>query len=100
MGEPMPPQGQADAGQGESPAQEAVENIQQGFQQLGQMLQSAGGKLPPSTMQLFQKAVGATDAFLQDLTGGGGEEEAAPEPKGPMPANASKGSAPAPNQGY
>lgn len=95
------PSAQGQGQDGEGPAEEAIEQIQEGFKTLGQMMQAAGGKLPPATMQLFAKAMQATDAFIQDVTGGGGEEEQqAPKQSGPMAPNANANAKPAPNQEY
>lgn len=94
------------AGNQPSPAAQAIQMIEKGYQALAQMIQGAGGNLPPSTMKLFQNAVQATDALLEDLTspqGGQGGPQPQPQaqkaPGGPMASNANANAQPAGPQG-
>lgn len=102
---PSGPQGGPPPGGGAQPgggaAEKAIMSIQQGFMQLGKMIEAAKGQLPPEDMKLFQQAASATDALIQSLTGGeageGPEEpEGKPAPGGPMPDMAKAGAQPAP----
>ena len=98
---PQPPGGQ-DQDQGSSMAEEAVQQIQQGFQTLGKMIQAAGDSLDPDDVQLFQQAAQATDNMIQALTSPAEEKGApprGPQPKkanSPMPMNANETARPAP----
>lgn len=97
-------QGQ-DQPQGDGPAVQSVKMIQQGFKQLGDIIQKSAGSLPPEDMKLFQSAVQATDALIQSLSGPAGQQGQNPPAKAPggppqsnspMPMNANAGAKPAP----
>lgn len=80
-------------------AQQAIEMITQGFDQLGQMLQAAKGQLDPQDIKLFQAAQQATNNFIQALMSpaqGQGQPQGKQQPSQPMPANANAGAQPAP----
>lgn len=99
--QPSPQGGAPSGGAGSSPAEQAIQMIQQGYTILGKLMQSAGQNLPPDDMKLFQAAAQATDALLQSLTGPaqgqGGPQQ--PQQSGPMAANDNGRSQPAGPQG-
>ncbi len=105
MAQVMPPSG-APAGQpqqgeeqGGNP-QEAIQDIQEGFMQLGKLLQANQQSVDPQDMKLFESAVQATDAFIQSISGPAQPEAPSRAPQsGPMPPNANKGAKPSPNMG-
>lgn len=99
------PQGAPQAAPGgqqkQGSAEQAIQMIQMGFKQLGQMIQSAGPKVDPQDIKLFQAALQATDNFIQSIMGAPQEEQGEappgkPAPSQPMPANANAGARPAP----
>ncbi len=89
-----PPSAQQGGQDASGAAAQAIQMIQQGFQVLGKVMQSAGQNLPPEDQKLFQQAAMAADAFIQSITGPGGQDSGPPQrqaPGGPMPANANAG---------
>ena len=95
----MMPQGQAPQApkqkQQASPGQDAVGMIAQGLTDLKALMQDAGKAVAPDDLKLLASIKNSFQQLISELgKAPGAPSEQSPQPQGPMPANASRGSIP------
>ena len=94
---PMPQQA-ASQKQQSSPAQDAIGMVAQGLTDLDGLMQQAGEAIGPDDLKLLASIKNSFQQLVSELgkaPGAPSEQAQAPQPQGPMPMNASRGSRPA-----